>query len=156
MFGFGESQEAHQQVYGDGDTENEAKFSHELLGGAAAFEGMKLFEDRQRKEGKTVSHAFAKEALAGLVGAEVDRLAETKGMDAYDHERARHHAQKSAENMYDEHYVRGQGAEEYDPQAYGRPSQFEGGSGGYGGGNGNGGGYGGGNEGGYGGGGRDY
>lgn len=71
-------------------------------------------------------------------------------MDAYDKERARHHAQKSAENMYDEHYVRRQGAEEYDPQAYGRPAQFE--SGGYGGGND--GGYGG-NEGGYGGG-RDY
>ncbi|KAL8722174.1 MAG: hypothetical protein Q9181_007547, partial [Wetmoreana brouardii] len=46
----GESQDAHEQVYGSGGYENEAKFSHELIGGAAAFEGMKLFEDRQRKE----------------------------------------------------------------------------------------------------------
>lgn len=40
--------------------------------------------------GKPVSHAFAKEAIAGLAGAEVDKLAETKGMDEYDRERAKH------------------------------------------------------------------
>ena len=57
---------------------------------------MKLFEDHQRKEGETailssmnwlltiitgkpVSHAFAKELLAGFAGGEVDKLAETKG-----------------------------------------------------------------------------
>lgn len=46
-----ESRDAHQQVYGD---EHEAKFSHELIGGAAAFEGMKLFEDQQRREGERI------------------------------------------------------------------------------------------------------
>lgn len=46
-----DSQDAHQQVYGGGE-QHEAKFSHELVGGAAAFEAMKLFEDRQRKEGR--------------------------------------------------------------------------------------------------------
>ncbi|KAL8658159.1 MAG: hypothetical protein Q9202_007625 [Teloschistes flavicans] len=135
MFGFGESEDAHQQVYGDDN--NQAKFSHELIGGAAAFEGMKLFEDHQRKEGKTVSHGFAKELLAGFAGAEVDKLAETKGMDEYDRERAKHHARESAENMYDEHYVRGQGADEYNPGNYDPPQQLQGGYGG-----GNGGGYG--------------
>ncbi|KAL8722988.1 MAG: hypothetical protein Q9225_000604 [Loekoesia sp. 1 TL-2023] len=159
MFGFGESQDAHEQVYGSGGYENQAKFSHELIGGAAAFEGMKLFEDRQRKEvslpshiqasspppllsipispspsfqsmptnppqGKPVSHAFAKELLAGFAGAEVDKLAETKGMDEYERERAKHRARESAENMYDEHYVRGQGADEYNPDMYGPPRQF--------------------------------
>jgi len=57
-----ETRDAHQQVYGNdqyGDDQNQAKFSHELIGGAAAFEGMKLFEDRQRKEGKMGSrHAY--------------------------------------------------------------------------------------------------
>ena len=48
---FDDSRDAHQQVYGDDSQPNEAKFSHELIGGAAAFEGMKLFEDRQRREG---------------------------------------------------------------------------------------------------------
>lgn len=44
---------------------------------------MKVFEDHQRKEGKQVSHQFAKELIAGFAGAEADRLAETKGMDLY-------------------------------------------------------------------------
>lgn len=37
---------------GDGGFDNQAKFSHELIAGGAAFEGFKLFEDKQRKEGK--------------------------------------------------------------------------------------------------------
>ena len=34
--------------------------------------------------GKPVSHQFAKEMLAGLAGVEVDRLAETYGMNEYE------------------------------------------------------------------------
>lgn len=48
----------------------------------------------QRKDGKPVSHQFAKELLAGFVGGEVDKLAETKGMDFVDKERAQHRAKK--------------------------------------------------------------
>lgn len=93
---------------------------------------MKQWEDHQRKEGnvlliplhslhrsprnltdprsphqtgKPVSHAFAKELVVGFVGGEVDKLAETKGMDFYDGEKAQHRAKKGAERMYDEHYV---------------------------------------------------
>lgn len=65
--------------------------------------------------GKPVSHAFAKELLAGIAGAEVDKLVETKGMDFIDREKAKRHAQENVEHMYDEHYVRGQGADQYDP-----------------------------------------
>ena len=54
--------------------------------------------------GKPVSHQFAKEALAGFAGAEVDRLAETKGMDEYDREKVKRQAQDNASNMYDQHY----------------------------------------------------
>lgn len=46
----GDSEGAHRQVYSG--QEHEAKFSHELLAGAASFEAMKLFEDHHRKEGK--------------------------------------------------------------------------------------------------------
>lgn len=92
--------------------------------------------------GKPVSHAFAKEALAGLAGAEVDKLAETKGMDEYDRERAKHQvshfidvafdvtklthpqARESTSNMYDQHYVQGQGADQYDPNSYSAPDRF--------------------------------
>ena len=88
-----EARRDHQEVYGNGGYENQAKFSHEVIAGGAAFEGMKLFEDHQRNEGKIdssrlrkesytdgdslgkpVSHQFAKELLAGFVGGEVDKL----------------------------------------------------------------------------------
>ena len=39
-------------------------------------------------------------------------------MDAYDRERAHHNARESASNMYDQHYVRDQGADQYDPNQY--------------------------------------
>uniref|UniRef100_A0A0D6R9V4 CipC-like antibiotic response protein n=1 Tax=Araucaria cunninghamii TaxID=56994 RepID=A0A0D6R9V4_ARACU len=124
MWGFEESRDAHQQVYSDDfqPQEHEAKFSHEMIGGAAAFAGMKVWEDRQRAEGKPVSHAFAKEALMGLVGMEVDKLAETKGMDEYDREKAKHHAKQSAQKMYEDHYERGYGADQYDPNQYDQPN----------------------------------
>jgi hypothetical protein len=62
--------------------------------------------------GQPVSHAFAKEMLAGLAGAEVDKLAETKGEDFFDKERSKHEAKKRSENLYDQHYG---GQEQYDP-----------------------------------------
>jgi len=74
--------------------------------------------------GKPVSHAFAKELLAGFVGGEVDKLAETKGEDAWDHHEARKHAEQSAERMYDEHYIDDQGADQYNPNEYERPPRF--------------------------------
>ncbi|KAI4591528.1 hypothetical protein LQW54_010041 [Pestalotiopsis sp. IQ-011] len=107
---FDNNRDSHQEVYGDGG--HEAKFSHELVGGAAAFEAMKLFEDKQRREGKTVSHGFAKEMLAGIAGGEVDKLFETKGLDEIDREKAKRHAKQQAEQMYDDHYG---GQDQYDP-----------------------------------------
>ena len=65
-----------------------------------------------RITGKPVSHAFAKEVLAGFAGAEVDKLAETKGEDFFDKERSKHEAKKRAENLYDQHYG---GQDQYDP-----------------------------------------
>ena len=44
-----DSHDAYQKV----ESENEPKFGHEMLGGAAAFGAMKIFEDRQRKEGES-------------------------------------------------------------------------------------------------------
>lgn len=63
-----------------------------------------------------MNHAFAKEMIAGLVGGEVDRLAETKGMDEYDRVEAKRHAERSAHNMYDQQF--GQGQDQYDPNQY--------------------------------------
>jgi hypothetical protein len=63
--------------------------------------------------GKPVSHQFAKELLVGFAGAEVDKLAETKGMDWVDREKAKRHAQDNVVNMYDQQYAN-QG-DQYDP-----------------------------------------
>lgn len=82
------------------------------MAGGAAFEAMKLFEDRQRKNGETVKHGLAKEMLAGLAAAEVDKLAETKGMDYLDREKAKHHAKKQVEHLYEQQH--GQ-YDEYNP-----------------------------------------
>jgi hypothetical protein len=123
VFGWGESQDAYNQVQSD-DFNNQASFGHEALAGAASFGAFKVFEDRQRQDGKPISHQFAKELLVGLAGAEVDKLAETKGMDFVDREKAKHHAKEQVENMYDQHYIQGQGADQYDPNQYSPPDQL--------------------------------
>ncbi|KAK4991273.1 hypothetical protein LTR66_006586 [Elasticomyces elasticus] len=139
MFGFGDNddnpRDAYSRCYDGDEPRNEGSLGHEVIAGGASFAAMKIFEDRQRKEGtlashsatfslfmsqatdevtpgKPVSHAFAKELLAGIAGAEVDKLAETKGMDEYEKHQAKEHAKRSAENMYDQHY--GQ-YDEYNP-----------------------------------------
>ncbi|CEJ89554.1 Putative CipC protein [[Torrubiella] hemipterigena] len=109
MFGFGDAQDNYNQL---NSGNHEAKFSHELLAGGASFMAFKAFEDHQRKEGKTVNHAFAKELLAGFVGGEVDKLIETKGADFIDREEAKRQAKKNAEEMYDSHYGN---QDQYDP-----------------------------------------
>ncbi|KAF1936349.1 hypothetical protein EJ02DRAFT_459611 [Clathrospora elynae] len=116
----------YEQVYqNDNFEQNKSSMGHEVLAGGAAFAGFKAFEDHQRSEGKPVSHQFAKELLAGFAGAEVDKLAETRGEDWFDKEKTKREAKKHAEQMYDEHYVDGQGADQYNPQQYGRPEHIE-------------------------------
>ena len=71
--------------------------------------------------GKVVKHALAKEILAGFAAGEVDKLAETHGMNEYDKFEARHKAKKNAEQMYDDHYGR---EADYDPNNN-APSDFQ-------------------------------
>lgn len=51
-------------------------------------------------------------------------LQETKGEDWFDREKTKRQARQNAEQMYDEHYVNGQGADQYDPNQYERPQHF--------------------------------
>ena len=61
-FHTGESRNAYDQVYNNNNdndndgNEHQAKFSHELVAGGAAFAGFKAFEDHQRKEGMLLRH----------------------------------------------------------------------------------------------------
>ncbi|TVY67539.1 hypothetical protein LSUE1_G005867 [Lachnellula suecica] len=117
-FGWGESQECYDQ-YQNQDT---ASLGHEVLAGGAGFAAMKIFEDRQRKEGKVVSHSFAKELIAGFAAGEVDKLAETKGEDYVREHRMRERAQEQGEHLYDQHY--GQD-DQYNPQQRQQHSSFD-------------------------------
>ncbi|KAF8980925.1 hypothetical protein BGZ46_003465 [Entomortierella lignicola] len=96
MFGFGEH---HDQVYGE--TTHKSSWTHEIIAGAAAFEAMKSYENKEG-DGK---HKLSKELFAGLAAAEADKLIETKGLDKIDREEARHQAKKNAERIYDEKYA---------------------------------------------------
>jgi len=80
-----------------------ARWTHELIAGAAAFEAMRLYEQRRAQDGYH-DHALAREMLAALVGVEIDRLFETKGLDWLDRERVRYHAHQSTSNMYQAQY----------------------------------------------------
>ena len=57
-----------------------------------------------RITGQPVKHGMAKEMLAGIAMAEVDKLFETKGLDYLDKEKAKREAKKQAEQLYDEKY----------------------------------------------------
>ncbi|PBP16096.1 hypothetical protein BUE80_DR013213 [Diplocarpon rosae] len=92
------------EKYQNAPDEHKAKFSHELIGGAAAFEAAKAYEDHIRKNGKPTSHAEAKEILAGLAGAFIDREFETRGLDTIDRERAKHDAHKRLNEQVQQDY----------------------------------------------------
>ncbi|KAF9485320.1 CipC-like protein [Pholiota conissans] len=77
---------------------HKAELSHELIAAAASYEAAKAYEKHVEENGKPDSHAKAKEILAGLSGAFIDRIVETKGLDFVDREKAKHHAK---EQLYD-------------------------------------------------------
>ncbi|KAG8979867.1 hypothetical protein FRB94_011265 [Tulasnella sp. JGI-2019a] len=84
--------------------EHKAKLSHELIAGAAAFEAARAWEHHKAEKGEPPSHAHAKEIFAGITGAFVDRIVETKGLDAIDKAKAKKEAQKRLEEHAARHY----------------------------------------------------
>ncbi|KAI0796661.1 hypothetical protein C8Q75DRAFT_741885 [Abortiporus biennis] len=76
---------------------HKAELSHELIAAAASYEAAKAYEQHVERNGQPESHEKAKEILAGLTGAFVDRIVETKGLDFVDKEKAKHHARQQAE-----------------------------------------------------------
>ncbi|KAJ6616345.1 cipC protein [Mycena sp. CBHHK59/15] len=76
---------------------HKASLSHEFIAAAASFEAAKAYEKHCAENGKPESHAKAKEILAGLAGAFIDREVESKGLDFIDKEKAKHEAKKRCE-----------------------------------------------------------
>ncbi|KAE8329826.1 hypothetical protein BDV39DRAFT_171427 [Aspergillus sergii] len=77
---------------------HQAELSHELIAAAASYEAAKAYEKHVAVNGKPPSHEHAKELLAAVTGAFVDRTVETKGLDYIDVEKAKHDARKDAQN----------------------------------------------------------
>ncbi|KAF8343483.1 hypothetical protein F5887DRAFT_328437 [Amanita rubescens] len=93
--------EEHEQYYNQvQNAPHKAKLSHELIAGAAAYEAAKAYNEHLAKNGTPSNHAKAMEIFAGISGAFIDRIVETKGLDAFDRERAKHEAQKYAETHF--------------------------------------------------------
>jgi len=78
---------------------HQATLSHELIAGAASYEAAKAYENHCSENGQPGSHAEAKEIFAGFAGAYVDRVAETKGLDYVDRERAKRDAQQNCQDQ---------------------------------------------------------
>ncbi|KAF8327550.1 uncharacterized protein EI90DRAFT_2998458 [Cantharellus anzutake] len=84
--------QAHNEYNDLNPVEHKAKFSHELIAGAAAYQASKAYSDHKAKNGEFDDHAKAKAFIAGAIGAFVDREVETKGLDFIDKQKAKHHA----------------------------------------------------------------
>ncbi|KAF7365753.1 1 concanamycin induced protein c [Mycena venus] len=97
--------QAYDQVKNAETDEHKAKLSHELIAAAASYEAAKAYEKHCEENGKPDSHAKAKEIFAGLSGAFIDRMIETKGLDTIDKQKAKHQAHKKNEEKLAEEYI---------------------------------------------------
>ncbi|CDO75598.1 hypothetical protein BN946_scf184858.g38 [Trametes cinnabarina] len=88
--------QAYEQVV---NAPHKAELSHELIAAAASYEAAKAYEKHVERDGKPESHEKAKEIMAGLAGAFVDRVVETKGLDFVDKEKAKRHASERIDNV---------------------------------------------------------
>ncbi|KAJ7665582.1 hypothetical protein B0H17DRAFT_1090643 [Mycena rosella] len=88
--------QAHSEVV---NAPHKAEISHELIAAAASYEAAKAYEKHCEQNGKPDSHAKAKEIVAGLAGAFIDRMVETKGLDFVDTQKAKHEAKKRCEEQ---------------------------------------------------------
>ncbi|KAK2465677.1 hypothetical protein APHAL10511_002221 [Amanita phalloides] len=80
---------------------HKAKLSHQVIAGAVGYEAAKAYNEHCKKSGKPNSHEKAMEIFAGLAGVAIDRLAETKGHDFLDKQKAKHEAEKIAKAHFD-------------------------------------------------------
>ncbi|EGX51511.1 hypothetical protein TWF173_003626 [Orbilia oligospora] len=98
MSNYDDAYDSYKQVH------HEGKLSHELLAGAASFGAIHEWEKRQRESGEPVKHGVAKEIIGGIAAAEVEKLFETKGLDAWDKHKLKEQAEENAKNLYDQQY----------------------------------------------------
>ncbi|KAL1925769.1 uncharacterized protein VTP21DRAFT_652 [Calcarisporiella thermophila] len=93
-------QDAHRQVY----QEKKAHLSHEIIGGAVAFEAMRMYAKRQEAQGQPMKHALAKEILAGIAAGEVTKLVEEHNWPWEKKREIEQQAQQQVNQMYEAQY----------------------------------------------------
>ncbi|KAI6025096.1 hypothetical protein PISMIDRAFT_673030 [Pisolithus microcarpus 441] len=99
---------SHEDSYNEfNSSPHKASLSHELIAGAASYEAAKAYERHVAENGQPASHAEAKEILAGLAGAFVDREVETRGLDYIDRERVKRHARDHVDEQFTENVYYG-------------------------------------------------
>ncbi|KAN0127407.1 Protein of unknown function (DUF3759) domain containing protein [Lactarius tabidus] len=81
------------------ESKHKASITHEIFCGAVAWKAAKEYEEHCAKHGKPINHAAAKAVFAGILAATIDRMAETKGLDAIDKHKAKKDAEKHAQEL---------------------------------------------------------
>ncbi|KAG0731911.1 hypothetical protein G6F57_004362 [Rhizopus arrhizus] len=93
----------HEEAYNKIENEeHKAEWTHELLAAAGGFAAMRAYNKKKEEEGANPEndHHVAKNLLAALAAASIDHLAETKGMDWVDRQKAKKHAEEEAQKLY--------------------------------------------------------
>jgi len=94
--GWFDNKDAYEQVVNSG--EHKSSISHELIAAAASYEAAKAYEKHREAKGEPVGHEKAKEIFAGVAGAFIDNIVETKGLDFIDKEKAKRHAKQHVDD----------------------------------------------------------
>jgi len=100
------AQQANSDLYANKGESSLAKWGWRGLGAAAAFEAMKMVENRRAKEGYH-DHSSLREMVAAVAGAEAVKLyqnhnAASQGVNL---QQAQQHAQQQALQMFDQNYA---------------------------------------------------
>lgn len=62
--------------------------------------------------------------LAGLAGEHIDKMIHKHGAERIDRDMARRQARQATEQMYDDYYISGSQASQYDPNMHGPPPRL--------------------------------
>ncbi|KAI5116534.1 hypothetical protein M0805_009045 [Coniferiporia weirii] len=130
QFGFSpfsqeKAQGHYEDLYINQQPRHESSFTHEAIAGAAGFAAMHAYEAHLRKTGQPVTHGKMKEILAMIAAAEVDKLAETKGLDWLDRHKAKKLAEHQAHALAEQRYGEGSSGWEYAQSAAGPAQQYD-------------------------------
>ena len=85
------------------------ELTHELIGGAAGFEAMRLYERHCEREGIVGHHKLGKELIASFAAAEpaeAVELIDERKLNRPDRERAKRRAIAQTEHLYEQRYRR--------------------------------------------------